>query len=703
MAKRTSVPPAAAVPDLINEALLELAETVLSDFFFDPENEQAYKRALSKNRPTGDHGLLLTEETFALPDADCVVRLEALRTMTRFRVGVAHPTFDATVEGVWSIDDEVLSGTRVTRTGDPAAIEDAVQAMIDVIDERELDEDEFTDFMDEAEDDEDVPLIGDDPTEPPEATALDRSRLKAIAKRVARATDGEIAAEDRLWLEQMPQILPALTESVIAAASAAKRDDRLVVTYHALLAMQLEFVRYRQDRGWEWANEMLEAYQRRLVEVGRAETIPRDDWFMMCGALEQARVTVGDEVQAELADAGFKPEEFGDTPPEAMMEMMRQFMDELARMVSSPFEVVDSLKGSGAMLPAALRSFLATELALSPHAVLREAVPLLLLDDDSAVRVAAAGALEQTAHPETLSSDALRRAITIRNWIPAADRPALDAAIRKARIAGVEIGAWPAPVRDLELYASSVDGSGAQSILGVSRTGKKGLFAGLLLRHGTGVVDGWVDQDMARGKVAKLLREAQMGAPIVRVGKAFLDSMVEHAIAASVEQDAVPPAPLMELAELLGGAEWKDRRIDIAAEADRLFAALDPAERTPEGIESAFARGLEWMVDDEVLGSWFEDGPQVQKALAKLPRTDRTGMMAVVMSDILPDKRAEWTERFLMVALWSQAATDAAQRSKAADLVQVAHALAGDAPLETIPAMELIADQTVRGMLLGGW
>jgi hypothetical protein len=109
------------------------------------------------------------------------------------------------------------------------------------------------------------------------------------------------------------------------------------------------------------------------------------------------------------------------------------------------------------------------------------------------------------------------------------------------------------------------------------------------------------------------------------------------------------------------------------------------------------------MVDDEVLGSWFEDGPQVQKALAKLPRTDRTGMMAVVMSDILPDKRAEWTERFLMVALWSQAATDAAQRSKAADLVQVAHALAGDAPLETIPAMELIADQTVRGMLLGGW
>ncbi len=56
-----------------------------------------------------------------------------------------------------------------------------------------------------------------------------------------------------------------------------------------------------------------------------------------------------------------------------------------------------------------------------------------------------------------------------------------------------------------------------------------------------------------------------------------------------------------------------------------------------------------------------------------------------------------------MMALWSQAAAEAKQRAKARDLVLVAHALANDEPLETIPVMEFIAAQTVHATLLGGW
>jgi hypothetical protein len=383
--------------------------------------------------------------------------------------------------------------------------------------------------------------------------------------------------------------------------------------------------------------------------------------------------------------------------------MVRHLMDELARMVSSPFEVVEALKGSGAMLPAMLRSFMATELALSEHKVLREAVPLLLLDDESSVRVAAAGALEQIAHPETLSPDMLRRAITIRNWIPAGDRATLDSAIRKARLAGVEIGAWPQAARDLELYASIVDGSGAQSILSASRSGKKGLFGGLLLRHGTGVMDAWADAQLSRGQIGKMLREAQMAAPTARVEMGFVDTIVQHAIGASVEHGSVPPAALLEIAELLGGTEWKDRRIDIKAEANRLFETLEPEDRSPRGVSAAFVRVGEWMAKEDVFGSWFEEGPQVQKALAKLPRTDMGGMVTVVMDDILPAQRTKWTERYLILALWCQAAADAKQRTRARDAVVVAHALAGDEGLDEIPAMGVIAMQTVRAVLMGGW
>ncbi len=180
--------------------------------------------------------------------------------------------------------------------------------------------------------------------------------------------------------------------------------------------------------------------------------------------------------------------------------------------------------------------------------------------------------------------------------------------------------------------------------------------------------------------------------------------MVQHAIGTSAAQGSVPPAMLLEIAELLGGAEWKDRRLDVKAEAEPAVRGAG-SRRTArrQGIEAGFARGLEWMTEDEVFGTWFEDGPQVQKALAKLPRTDQVGMIALVMTDILPDKRADWAERFLMMALWCQAAAEAKQRDRARDLVLVAHALTGDQPLDAIPIMAVIAMQTVRATLLGAW
>ncbi len=84
---------------------------------------------------------------------------------------MAHPAFNATVEGTWSFENEELSQTRFTRTGDPETIESAVDAMIEAIDGEGMDDDEFTDFLQTLEDDDDdeVPLIGDDPTEPPDA------------------------------------------------------------------------------------------------------------------------------------------------------------------------------------------------------------------------------------------------------------------------------------------------------------------------------------------------------------------------------------------------------------------------------------------------------------------------------------------------------------------------------------------------------
>ena len=265
-----------------------------------------------------------------------------------------------------------------------------------------------------------------------------------------------------------------------------------------MVTQQLEFVRYRLDREWDWAAVMLNDYQQRLITLGQAGTLEPTDWFAMATALTRARVPISDEVQAALGEAGMS-EAPSVSPPHELLATLRGLSEELADMVDSPFEVSEALNSAGAVMPAKLRGFMATELALSAHEVLRRAVPLMLLDPDSSVRRAAAAAMEQTA--PTVAPDSLRRAITIRNWIPAADRPDLDRAIRKVRSAGVPIEAWPPPCgggtvgsrADVAFHASMVDGSGAQSILAISRGGRKGLMAGLLLKHGVGIQDAWVD------------------------------------------------------------------------------------------------------------------------------------------------------------------------------------------------------------------
>jgi hypothetical protein len=703
MAKRNS---ATRTPkaDPTDALLIELAGKLLGDYFFDPELEEEYKTILSASKLAGDESVLLEEYTIDLIDGDCDVRVEALKTWTAFRVSATYAAFSMTVEGLWSFEQETLQEAKVvSRSGTTSEIEAAVDDLVDELEGPDLDEEEMQDLMGALEDESESPLIGDDPTEPPEATGLDRSRVKAIAKRLARTATPEITLEDRTWLEQTPQTLPVITELLVAAASAEgkRREDNLVTAYMLMLTLQLEFVRYRLDRGWDWAVHMLDEYQQAMIRLGEAKTLPQDDWFLMASAMSEARVPVSEAVQSALADAGFKAVELG--APEEMQAMLRGFLDELANMMASPFDVIETLKSSSALMPATLRGFLATELALSPHEKLRDAVPMMLLDDDSVVRRDAAAALEQSAQLDTLSSDTLRRTIVIRNWIPTADRPAVDAMVRKARMAGVEIGSWPAPPADIEYYATMIDGSGAQSILAVSRFGKKGLFGGLLLRHGDGVVDAWADKDLARTKVNRLLKEAKLGGIFTQVDKAYVDAVVQHAIGTSVAQNAVPPEPLLEVAEAVGGSEWKDRQLDLKAEANRLFEELEPAERSEQGVETLYAHGLEWMSDDPIIGSWFEDGPEVSKALGKLGRADRHGMTELVLSDILPAERAIWAERFLLMALWAHASMEAKYRNRANDLAVVAHALLGDDPIRSVPVMGVIATQTVRAFLDGGW
>jgi hypothetical protein len=275
---------------------------------------------------------------------------------------------------------------------------------------------------------------------------------------------------------------------------------------------------------------MLDAYVEKLIALIRANTLPEADWFALVNLLQDAKVPIRPEMAEALAMAAAEATPGEGPSPQDIPRELRELVDTIGRSAEDPFLVVEGLAESGALMPPELRAYLTHELGLSPHAVLREAVSLLLLDPELAERQAAVAVLEQIAGPETISPEMLRRILLVRNWVPEAEREAIDRLARKARVKGVTCAQWrPAPA--LAIHCSMVDGSGAQSLILTTPTGNSGLFIGLLLKQGFGVRDAWCDLSLSRREITRSLKEVQREMAGFAIGRDHLDAVVQHHIA----------------------------------------------------------------------------------------------------------------------------------------------------------------------------
>jgi hypothetical protein len=217
------------------------------------------------------------------------------------------------------------------------------------------------------------------------------------------------------------------------------------------------------------------------------------------------------------------------------------------------------------------------------------------------------------------------------------------------------------------------------------------------------VADSWCRPDTPRREIRGIIGSVHEAAETMTVGKPYLDRMVQHAIGAGVAANEPPSVILLQIAELAGGSDWQDRRIDIGAEAASLFAALPEADRSAEAIEAALQRSGTWPEHEAFAESWFLDDARTREVLAASRRGRTRDPVARLLTDVLPDHRAAWAERCVLMAIGLAAAQEARFRAMLSDFVIVAWALCGDRPLATIPLMRAIATQTVQMERLVRW
>ena len=461
-------------------------------------------------------------------------------------------------------------------------------------------------------------------------------------------------------------------------------DEALAVGYLFLLQRLLEHLRYRTDRGYADAAKLIADFQLDVVTRVEAGHLNARMLSFVGGALHQSNIPASPELAAASAKYAIHDNEDGPLPADihAALTGILEACD------GDPFMAVGSLMETGHAMPVETRAALVGALALAGIPEARGAAVLFLLDTNSGVRRAAAGALAQVA--AWITPIDVRRLIAMRNWRPENERGAVDAVIRKARAAGIDCAQWEAGSIET-ILATAIDGSSAQGFLLISPAGRRKRISSILTKGG--VTDAWSGEPESRRSIEANLAGSGLDAPLLTVSRSYLDRMVAHHLALSADNQGAPPIGLLQVAEAIGGADWQPARIALDEALAGMIAQIPKAMREPESLATVLRKSGELVDIRAVAQSWFEDDPQVAR-LVDGTHTGRTKLARYLLQSVMARHRNRWADIVLRAALWMREAP-AEANAHWRELALVAKALADGRDMTEIGLMRDIALRTI--------
>jgi hypothetical protein len=361
-------------------------------------------------------------------------------------------------------------------------------------------------------------------------------------------------------------------------------------------------------------------------------------------------------------------------------------------LAGNAFRIQAELCEQASTLPFEVKSGLARSLVDSPDPRLREAAVGWLLDEDPATRTLVSEALRRAAVSGSLSRLTLRRMITMRNWIPADDRPRLDRAILTARQAGIEIEPL-GPVAIKGVHVSGFDGFGAQSLVALVRDSRRhaALVAEFHLDSGVRKVVVETGVTLAAGQAVVGTMAKSRG--VIAANLDYLRLALPHMLALAAGGGRRPPFALVDVVERLGLPTINPTALGLDDLLTLLTGEMPKSSKTPMAVERALLGSGTWRRKLIFVSSWFEQDPGPPER-----RPDRhithPAHLGLILDQMLPARRRWWAE----VIAWSALAlrAEAPARRLWGDLVLVAAEIRGHRPLHEIPIMTAIAAATVE-------
>ena len=190
------------------------------------------------------------------------------------------------------------------------------------------------------------------------------------------------------------------------------------------------------------------------------------------------------------------------------------------------------------------------------------------------------------------------------------------------------------------------------------------------------------------------LAAAGMDAPTLAVSRSYLDRIVAHELALSIEKREAPPFGLLQVAETIGGADWQPARMAFGETLAGLIAEVPKAMCEPATLASVLRKSNELAELEAVAQSWFEDDPQAAQAVERARGRDRAKLATYLLQSVIARHRDRWADIVLRTALWMREAPPEADLCWR-ELAIVAKALADGRDMTEIGLMRDIALRTI--------
>lgn len=522
-----------------------------------------------------------------------------------------------------------------------------------------------------------------------------RARQHTKVKRTVRDLDHDVQ-ELGIALDMMkqlfsldPRMILEMVEDMIVAGAKRKPDTDTIDMALMVLAPALEELRYGVEAKRSESLGLADELRAMLLKAHGSGRLATPLLHTILSQFAIAKLDIGDALRQAMLGS-IRNGDVASTATEGL-DIGKQLRQMLGDDVGNPFTVHAVLTEMAASIPDEPQAALALALMLEPLPSLSAAALGSILSPSAAVRRAVCERLgDVPTNLGAASPEGLRRMITLRNWLPVAERPALDAAIRKLRLAGVECAPWPS-VDKVQAYASGFDGSGMQALFALVPEGKKWAVAAMIGRLGQGVRDAWVRHGLSRREANEMMAATNAQLRIRPVDTDYVAAAMRHFIAVNVDGGALPPFGLLEIAECTGLSSLEPTQIDTADLIEQLVRDIKPDRLTHAQTARALADSGSWPRQHEIFQSWFVDSDASAK-LATAPRQSRDKRVTAVLAMSIAKECHLWAQ---LLAWTAFAAKHRGGSPQWQDLAIVARAVATGHPVDEIPILRRIAEQTV--------